>query len=662
MKRPSDVVLILRPKVDWHPKARPLFSRLLGAFLPLSVLVSTIGIGLGTFSLGSSTFQSAIMAIGFLTWTILIGLSAFRWVKNSIDAKSKLRQYFALIGTVAVLLGLTSLWLAQQIYSNEFLTWNVDYRLHLMHTNSIILTGGLEDLLLMAGQNSEYHAGPAWIVAALYSSSRLGIAFTSFLLVPLVSYLSLLVGTMALGSFLSIRPASVLFGAVFASVTPFLITGGLAWAIVSGDFSPFITLNADVWQFGPGMMLNSQLALGCLGIGIWAISAEKYRSTQILGSLILGSIMLVKPQIALAGIVLLAAIVATRAISSQNFKFGKNGLAQGLIVSLLLGVSLFVARPGSFTGGVIELRFIEPGFSNFAEFGPVALTTLLFCGLFSVYAFRRSADFPGLTTSGSPAFLGLLSGFVLLALLGTVIVRVFLVVDGTVVRDLTSDILQGFWYLTWLALGLFVALCLDILPGNLFSFLAFMYSVAFAVLYLLRVVADLLNPTEGYEHYDSAEVVKVLSAVPASEALLMTTDFAEPADNFRRGGDANYLASSRIPLFLGGLQGPDVAGSAEAQRRAELQRLFLGSAWSLWHEDFLKTEGITHILLSDRCVPEWGSNLPETFREISGSASWTLFEVSDQTQTESIAGAPHPAPTATKEIKPTYGLSGCLGP
>ena len=651
----------LRSWVEHLPVFTKSSNRTLAAGLATAVLISTVGVGIGAVGSDIWPLQSVVLSLGYVVWALLIFLTVVLYLLRSFAGKAGFALYLSIAGSLAVLVGLTSLWFAQQLHSNEMLTWNVDYRLHLMHTNSIILTGGLDSVLLLHGQPSGYHAGPAWVVAALNTVLGFDINFSSFFLIPVVSYLSLVAGTVSLGRRFSINSSSVVLGSAFASLTPFLITGALAWAIVSNDFSHYHSLRADSWQFGPGLMINTQLGLGCFGIGLWAVSGKKFGPTYLMGSLIFAGVFLVKPQIALAALAVFPALIASRFVGRRRSANRENAALLGLIVSSAVAGLLFLSRPPSFSDTTMKLVVVEPGFGNFAKFGPVSLMVLLSCLLLLLHVLKRRNRSKLESPHSAAIFIGALAGIVLLTLVGTIFLRVFLYDGSPPSRDLTSDLLQGFWYLTWLCLALLVALLLDARHQKLVASLLLFYISIFVIVYLFRVASDLLNPLAAYEAYDASEVLTVLEAASSEEARVLTTDFAEPAEDFRRSGDANYLTLSGVPIFLGGMQGPDVAQSFEARRRAELQSAFLETDWQPWHEMFLEKERITHVLISQRCVPKWGQEMPESLVEISRSDNWSLFkvvgaEISDFSQDETALYS-----VSRQEITPTYGLAGCSG-
>jgi hypothetical protein len=637
-------------------------KRTFSAVLAAAALVSALGVGFGSLFPEGWRVQGIVLALAYVVWTFLVAGAVVVSVMRGISGKAKFPMYLASFGALAVLLGLSSLWFAQQLHSNETLTWNVDYRLHLMYTNSIISTGGLDSILLLDGEASIYHAGPAWLVAALNTTLGFDVNFSSFFLIPFVSYLSLIAGTVSLGRYLSVNSSSVMLGSVFASLTPFLITSSLPSSIVLNDFSSFLSFNADIWQFGPGMMINTQLGLGAFGIGLWAVSEKKFSARYVMGSLIFASVFLIKPQIALAAVAILLALMVSGFAASRSSSLRGNTAVRGFVIVSVVSGLFFLIRPSSFSGGTVELVIRPtPGFGNFAAFGPVSLLVLLSCLVLLIQFYKRSSRSGVERSESAVVFVGALAGIILFSLLGTVFVRVFLVGESTTSRDLTPDVLQGFWYLVWLCMAFLVALLLDRRPQKFDTTLIVLAMGGFMTFYLLRVVSDLFNPADGYEAHDASEVLAVLEAVSHEEARVLTTDFSEPAEDFRRSGDANYLTLSGVPLFLGGLTGPDVANSIEARRRADLQSAFLETDWQPWHEIFLEEEEITHILISQRCVPKWGEVIPESLVEISRSDNWSLFEVLGEEFSDSLQHRSALSLDSRQEIIPAYGLTACTG-
>jgi hypothetical protein len=171
---------------------------------------------------------------------------------------------------------------------------------------------------------------------------------------------------------------------------------------------------------------------------------------------------------------------------------------------------------------------------------------------------------------------------------------------------------------------------------------------------VLVIARGFLAPSDEYSVAEDPGLYVVLGSVPVRGSLLVASDLADPAQNFRRPlqgmlltgyrGHAFYVANLRYVQFTR----PDAP-----VRLAELQSFF-GAPWTPWHSAWLAEKHITHILVSDRCLPPWADQAGLPFSEVARSGRWTAYAV----------GTLDPAPSAGRPaaggLPPAYGVADCL--
>jgi hypothetical protein len=169
------------------------------------------------------------------------------------------------------------------------------------------------------------------------------------------------------------------------------------------------------------------------------------------------------------------------------------------------------------------------------------------------------------------------------------------------------------------------------------------------------LVWPLLEPAKGYEAIEETDLRRTLEEIPVERSLLISSDIADPADDHGRPANGSYLSAYRGHAYwLSELRYVHWTRPDAVHRLDMLQRFF-GSQWSQWHYDWLYAHGITHVLVSDRCVPVWSGEAGLPLRKIARDGNWTAFAVQDLR----APGAARP-PTTWSELRPTFGRSECL--
>jgi hypothetical protein len=175
---------------------------------------------------------------------------------------------------------------------------------------------------------------------------------------------------------------------------------------------------------------------------------------------------------------------------------------------------------------------------------------------------------------------------------------------------------------------------------------------------VVSLVPPLLDPSRGYEAAEDTDLRRALEAIPVEGTLLVSSDIADPAQDYSRPANGSLLSGYRgHSYFLSELRYIHWTRPDAPERLDEL-RAFFGATWSAWHDAWLASHGITHVLVSDRCRPAWfnGTDLP--LQERARHGVWTALEV----ESDDSAPATHvdDLPPQWVDMKPAYGRSECV--
>ena len=179
---------------------------------------------------------------------------------------------------------------------------------------------------------------------------------------------------------------------------------------------------------------------------------------------------------------------------------------------------------------------------------------------------------------------------------------------------------------------------------------------ALSVLSPLAVVTfDFVYPLRGHEAAEDLGLLHTLQDVPRDSQLLIASDLADPAEDYRRPlraflltgytGHAFYVANLRYVHYT----------RPDAPERLQQLRAFFGSPWSAWHEGWLQRLKIGYILVSDRCLPIWFSQPGVPLRPLAHHGHWIAYDTRDAKK----PGPLTPVPTA-RDLTPGFGAQGCL--
>jgi hypothetical protein len=168
------------------------------------------------------------------------------------------------------------------------------------------------------------------------------------------------------------------------------------------------------------------------------------------------------------------------------------------------------------------------------------------------------------------------------------------------------------------------------------------------------IARNFVNPLLGYEAAEDVGLRALLRQVPRNAELLIASDLADSAQNYSRplrgtlltayGGHVFYVANLEYSHYH----------QADATQRLEGLRAFFGSPWSRWHDSWLLRTGVTHVLISNRCLPHWWKQPDTALRVVGRSGRWTLLEPHG-VNAEASAQAP-----SWDRLEPAYGRGACL--
>lgn len=600
-----------------------------------------------------------MLVIGLGGWTLLLSshILTSLWFDERLRKNVGHLFLWSSAGFTALFTATSPFWatLAPQ-YAD--VTWNVDYRFHLLHVRTILSADGMSDSLAISGQDVVYHTGPSWGVAALYSILSVPISASSFLLIPALSVISLAIGLSRLLETLGFRSRNARTGSLAALVIPTVGTswpGGIANPLRGepplDTLSDLIT-SYSLWFLGPNLMLNSYFALGLIGAAFSMLTSLRTPHRSILLFIVAVSLHYLKPQYSIAFLA-----VALVWVFTETRRARSTPLHASLMVSFVLSslvVLLLSLEYGS--QSFILSSASKPSFFFYAWqiswpfFGTVALAAL-------IAFFGRSS------TTYSRLHLSARQSTIMLALIA--LCHAAAIVAGTWyfwpaidLETSTSGLVQGLRFTSlvlsaalvayssqWLKKPIRVALG----AGAVLSMLILTSQAAFSI----------VVPSMGYEAWDNREIRRLLQDIPTEETLLLTSDMAEPSENYRRFANAHYLS---IPFghqfYLADIDYEARQHPKIVRERLESLRLFFETPFGEWHRSFLRNEQITHVFVSDRCPPVW-------WESISGDNQILPAIVSTKELETVEFGATSPSPTtdqANIQIVQKYGIAPCLGP
>ncbi|HEY9514418.1 MAG TPA: hypothetical protein VIQ74_01975, partial [Gemmatimonadaceae bacterium] len=166
------------------------------------------------------------------------------------------------------------------------------------------------------------------------------------------------------------------------------------------------------------------------------------------------------------------------------------------------------------------------------------------------------------------------------------------------------------------------------------------------------------EPPAQYAVAEDAGLYRALGSIPVGRELLISSDLADPSNDYTRPLRAPILTAYHgHQFYLSNLRYVHYVRPDAVERLTEL-RQFFGTPWSAWHDVWLADRHITHILVDSRCSPIWlgDANLP--LARVARSGDWTVFRV-DAGAARRAAEHVSP-PSRWRDLVPKTGRADCL--
>jgi hypothetical protein len=575
---------------------------------------------------------TTLVSLSVIVYLLLMFFSAAFQVylvskNNGLRSLSLYLLIFAL--SVTTMRSLT-LGLTQILSGNPFQTFNVDYRYHLMHTKSILSASGTTNSLVAWGQPIDYHVGPAWLAASLFDFLKIPIELSSFVIIPIFTIFGLAIFLLSLFKFLNLEnntnywSVSLLLAMPFVSTfLPDIDSRIFAWHWFSAE-------SIDAWFLGPSLMLNSFFAIWVLSGSIIILLATDDKRLYSLAGLGVASLYEIKPQfIASASIIIVSLVL----IDFINHKIDKKIFTKWLYfmcTAIALVFSFAIKNDSAFLErGTLEFHFQIPKLNKeeLASFvtSPAMLVSLFFLLYIVFFVIAQR----GLNQLGVTKHLALflLSVNILIVLIKFLLwIFVVSLTASNESYNINSDLLQGINFLQWAIFPINLLVITKKIKIN--ARILMTPIIGFSLLLSVQqTIYGIIDPTTSYEYVDASNVAQLLSVIPNDSSLFITSDIAEPADDYKRSGDANYLpAVSGHHFWIAGHRYPDLKFNSVVKKRLGEVNYFFSVPWTNWHKKYLLSNRITHILVSERCYPTWLDASPIAFTSTTQENNWFIYD------------------------------------
>jgi hypothetical protein len=637
--------------LDHARRADPLLL-VASATVVLSITIA-LAPGIGPYPVAAASVLW-LAAVG-----LLVGLSAGRF------RSFQLAQWILVGATALAAIRMSSLGVIQLVMDRPALFWNVDWRYAATQALGITRFGGLQDSLDYAGEPVRYHVGPSWIAGALDHVT--GLPANGVLLVAVPAACTVVVASCSYG-LLRLLGASVTASAIAPTVMLSLPTNPYALLRrVYGSFRDQASLwevatDAEQWWFSPALMLNSLFALAVgLSAAYLLVGPARYWRL-VVGGVGVASLLAIKPQYAVGFV----AVLGLGLLIEGWRRAAPGSRGPGILVlggALAVGAAVASAlNPSAFSLVGVELS-IGPGLVRAVDPRASVLPVLTLVAMAPLLSgrWRPRSPAPLLTYT-----VGAVVGAVVLVL--TLEATTFLVDAGAVAQanevglpygvasqdlNLSQADRPAMVVLVLLATALVVALVQTrAVPTRWIT----TFGVVMVAMTLPVSVAPLAQPdgAVAYEVSDEADLDTLMSTTDVDEGIWLANDLADPAGDFARPLRATNLTSfSPAQFFVSNVAymrwtEPDVVDRVRSAQR------FYETPWSSWHREFLVENGISHVIIRDRCPTAWPAGRAGAV--IGTQGSWTLVIV------EPVPAEPPAQPwvPSGRPGVPLYGLSGCL--
>jgi hypothetical protein len=594
--------------------------------------------------------------------------TAIRAIQQVRDAPNRYLFAITFVGISLALLAVTQLEIIRIAADRPALIWNVEWRYSLNHAQAIAQTGGVNYSLDYFGAPIDYHVGPAWLAAAVQRVFGAGVGLTLFGIIPLLSIVTIVIVVIHI---LDQYNVPLHIGAAATALTLTIPSLGKSLLKFLFHLNRGI-FDCDYWIFSSSFMLNSIFAL-CVGLACFTFLINKSSKWKpAIGAIGLSSLVALKPQYFVALGLVAGLVGITEQIRIRDLSLYKNRILASSLLSLCCALTFMTILPSE--QSIFGSPILMPGETGYALLTELfkGSTFLLIIGLIGWYKLRSASSINGGSIQGSR--------LLTYSLFTMAIIVIFLFLVCIPIREQAAEKMRqlglidfsekklqgdmGFGQaLTPLRILLSVAsisLLFRFLLGRSGTLCRIVMVIAsICVISPLAFISlGFVEPLRGYEAVDDFDLYRILQHIPRSGTLLISSDLADPAQDYKRsasafcltayGGHSFYVANFRYFNFA----------RDDSVARAENLRAFFGSPWSDWHSQWLARNGITHVLTNDRCVPCWEESRHFGLKNVVTVGRWTLYELPARTAAHDPLGGDGFPPFT--DMRPKYGMADCL--
>ena len=485
----------------------------------------------------------------------------------------------------------------------QYVTWNVDWRQTLAQSYAYSVSASHNNLY--DGFDSSYHSLAALLGSAMPSVFGRSPDILLFLFIPLLCVFSLI---NFLYVFIQKTKQSLLNFVLASNIV--LLTPLYRF----DNFIGFIRDYPDSFLFDARMMLNSYLAFALvLSAAALRIATNSFGLHSLIYGTTFVSLIFIKPQF--IPFVVIFLLITRSFAGNDNSLISQVGnrfsWAREMVFLTLSGLlAMFFSRERT------TLPIPEPSFSRdlsifyqnrillsfFAYFTLIGIVILL---LYKIGLHLLAKGMFLISTIYVALFVAMsLLNFRITYdqamrwnLLGPGIVSVF-----------DSDLEQGFVIVFVLLIILFSVsiTCLSYKPSHSPVQINFL-SIFVVLVTLIKFGGSFqlyTNPQFGYEYLNNSKLVYTLEDTK-NLTLILVNDFSDPADDYQRYGRGEYLASEGLYNYFIASKAPDSFMAYDFPSRLMQVKRFFNTPLSDYHEKFLEENQISHVLISERCLPVW---------------------------------------------------------
>jgi len=621
----ADSVLVMAESVTEARETGARFSSL-GGICASDTFAGSLLLLLATAITLGPVFGSGPPAAAFVCWVI----GTTYWLGAKL---SKLRYFPPAIGVLAVTafvfatVRLSSLGFVKLLLNRPALFWNIDWRYHATHSQTISRFGNLSDSLDYAGVPTIYHAGPAWFSGGLERATGLNPDVTLFVIFPII-----VVPATGYWLYRTFRTFE------FSSATALLIVSALVNFVKLPRFifEPALR-NAGSFMISPSMMLNSLLGLIFLFAGLSLVLSPFSSLRSIgLGSLLVGLSSCAKPQYALLGAALVPVLLIVRMMRDGG---GWRRASAFVGLACLVPVVMVVAAPRvAGTGTSVSIGFpLWEYFSTELLFFVIVLALTAILGLIIRDDVARAAGKSALILSAAALCLGVV--ITATRYTGDVLGRTNSAEIGYSAGSVWHTNMNGaFAPFAILATGIIFGVLVraarvrELLVGKGMVVATLMVSAPVTVLPIVSPTG-----TSGHEWVEDRALYRLMESQPVEDGLWLSNDLADPAQEFTRRLNALHLTSSFPAQFYVSNFRYGHYRQADAVIRLRSTRRFFLTEWSDWHTAFLVANEIRFVLVHQRCDVAWKTPSGIPYSE-SSDGPWTLLKF--DVESPMISGSP----------------------